>query len=186
MRERLWKAPDQWVISKEDYIKNFPNDVYSNEDDPINWKELPSVKEYYFNTAIKSADSVSSSGLTPGIYKCTLSHIDKSGEELKTSTIVRVFSEKETNLAISDKIYLDKSEIIVEPDTTVKLKINTTAENPYLMWDLSDINGTEKWEYLENKNESSVEVQIMEKHRGGTSAEVWFIKIIDFITRRSL
>ena len=176
LRERLWKAPDQWVISKEDYIKNFPNDVYSNEDDPINWKELPSVKEYYFNTAIKSADSVSSSGLTPGIYKCTLSHIDKSGEELKTSTIVRVFSEKETNLAISDKIYLDKSEIIVEPDTTVKLKINTTAENPYLMWDLSDINGTEKWEYLENKNESSVEVQIMEKHRGGTSAEVWFIK----------
>jgi len=176
LRERLWDAPDQWVISEEDYIKNFPNDIYNNEDDPYKWKELPVVKEYYFNTAKKSTDTISSAGLIPGIYKCTLYHTDKSGEELKTSKIINITGENGIGDEISGNIYLDKPAIIAEPDSTIKLKINTGVENSYLMWDLISINGIQKWEHLENKKESSQEVLIEEKHRGGATAEVWFVK----------
>ena len=176
LRERLWAAPDQWVISEVEYIKKFPNDIYSNEDNPYNWKELPAVKEYYFNTANKVTDSISSTGLSPGLYKCTLYHTDLSGEKLQTSTIITITNQNGFDTNISDEIYLENSEMNGEPGDTIDLKVIAGAEDPYLMWDLRDVNGTEKWEHFENKKQSAVTFQIEEKHRGGTSAEVWYVK----------
>ena len=33
IRERYWERPDQFVMSKEEYISNFPYDEYDNETD---------------------------------------------------------------------------------------------------------------------------------------------------------
>jgi hypothetical protein len=33
IRKRYWERPDQFIMSKEEYIKYFPNDEYDNETD---------------------------------------------------------------------------------------------------------------------------------------------------------
>ena len=33
IRNRYWERPDQFVMSKEEYIRNFPYDEYDNETD---------------------------------------------------------------------------------------------------------------------------------------------------------
>ncbi len=33
IRDRYWERPDQFVMSKEEYLKNFPYDEYDNETD---------------------------------------------------------------------------------------------------------------------------------------------------------
>ena len=33
IRERFWGRPDQFVMSKDEYVRNFPNDEYNNESD---------------------------------------------------------------------------------------------------------------------------------------------------------
>jgi hypothetical protein len=50
IRNRYWERPDQFVMSKEEYIKNFPYDEYDNETDYSSW-----AKE---NKAFERSDSV--------------------------------------------------------------------------------------------------------------------------------
>ncbi len=37
IRKRYWERPDQFIMTKEEYIRNFPNDEYENETDFRNW-----------------------------------------------------------------------------------------------------------------------------------------------------
>ena len=39
IRDRYWERPDQFVMSKAEYISNFPYDEYDNETDYRTWGE---------------------------------------------------------------------------------------------------------------------------------------------------
>ena len=43
LRNRYWEKPDQFVMSKEEYISLFPNDIYNNEDEPQTWERTSVV-----------------------------------------------------------------------------------------------------------------------------------------------
>ena len=45
IRNRYWQRPDQFVMSKEEYIKLFPNDEYDNETDYKSWEKEKQVFE---------------------------------------------------------------------------------------------------------------------------------------------
>ena len=45
IRDRYWERPDQFVMSKEEYISNFPYDEYDNETDPKSWEKGEKVFE---------------------------------------------------------------------------------------------------------------------------------------------
>ena len=45
IRDRYWERPDQFVMSKEEYVKNFPYDEYDNETDQITWEKGERVFE---------------------------------------------------------------------------------------------------------------------------------------------
>ena len=39
IRDRYWERPDQFVMTKEEYIRNFPYDEYDNESDYKSWEK---------------------------------------------------------------------------------------------------------------------------------------------------
>ena len=45
IRNRYWQRPDQFVMSKDEYIKLFPNDEYDNETDYKSWEKEKQVFE---------------------------------------------------------------------------------------------------------------------------------------------
>ena len=45
IRNRYWERPDQFVMSKNEYIKLFPNDEYDNETDYKSWEKEKQVFE---------------------------------------------------------------------------------------------------------------------------------------------
>ena len=45
IRNRYWQRPDQFVMSKDEYIKLFPNDEYDNESDYKSWGKEKKVFE---------------------------------------------------------------------------------------------------------------------------------------------
>ena len=45
IRNSYWERPDQFVMSKEEYIKHFPNDEYDNETDYKSWEKGEAVFE---------------------------------------------------------------------------------------------------------------------------------------------
>ena len=54
IRDRYWERPDQFVMSKEEYIKSFPHDEYDNETDTKSWEKG--------EVAFEKSDSVQVSG----------------------------------------------------------------------------------------------------------------------------
>jgi uncharacterized protein YfaS (alpha-2-macroglobulin family) len=43
LRNRYWERPDLFVMTKEAYVKNFPNDIYDNENEPRTWEKALTV-----------------------------------------------------------------------------------------------------------------------------------------------
>ena len=39
VRNRYWQRPDQFIMSKEEFLKYFPHDEYDKESDYKNWKK---------------------------------------------------------------------------------------------------------------------------------------------------
>src|SRR5690606_33074836 len=39
LRERLWPEPDQFILTKNEYIQFFPNDEYKNETNMETWEK---------------------------------------------------------------------------------------------------------------------------------------------------
>src|SRR5690606_6989461 len=59
IRPRYWKAPDQFVMSREEYLRYFPLDVYRQEDKPANWERSAPVLEKNFTTRADSSIDLS-------------------------------------------------------------------------------------------------------------------------------
>jgi hypothetical protein len=47
-RNRYWQQPDQFVMSKEEYYKLFPYDIYSDENDITKWAREKKVPNTYW------------------------------------------------------------------------------------------------------------------------------------------
>ena len=100
IRNRYWERPDQFVMSKEEYIKYFPYDEYDNETDYKSWEKGEKVFE--------KSDSAKENGRVvkwrvasskPGFYVIEISTKDKNGEEVKDVKYIELYDEKNNQLS---------------------------------------------------------------------------------------
>ncbi len=54
IRKRYWEQPDQFVMNKEEFIKNFPHDEYKNETDFKTWEKGEKVFSKTDSTKVSS------------------------------------------------------------------------------------------------------------------------------------
>ena len=126
IRKRYWERPDQFIMSKEEYIKNFPNDEYDNETDLKSWEKAEKVFE--------KADSVKDDGkwkiengkIGTGFYMVEISTKDKNGEEVKDIQYIELFDEKSKQLN-SPAIYGPKDQRHIEPGEKTEIELGTSA-----------------------------------------------------------
>ena len=82
LRKRLWAQPDRFVIDRKEYEKDFPNDVYADEDQPEKWLTGGVV---FQQTLIDTATKFSIKDLDswkPGMYVLNIQTRDERGETL--------------------------------------------------------------------------------------------------------
>ena len=70
IRSRYWERPDQFVMSKDEYIQNFPNDEYDDESDYRSWEKGEKVFEKADSTKENSPWSIVNSPWFTGILCC--------------------------------------------------------------------------------------------------------------------
>src|SRR6185503_16927728 len=68
IRDRFWERPDQFVMSKEEYIRNFPYDEYDNETDPKSWEKGERIFEKTDSTRVSGEWSVVKGKYAAGFY----------------------------------------------------------------------------------------------------------------------
>jgi hypothetical protein len=132
IRERYWERPDQFVISKDEYIKNFPNDEYDDETDPKTWVKEETVFDKIDSTRESAEFGVDSQPLKPGFYIIEISTKDKYGEEVKDVKYLQLFDEKDKHPGTNQYLSTNYGKTI-EPGEKTTVTIATAAEDLFVV-----------------------------------------------------
>ncbi|TXH20560.1 MAG: alpha-2-macroglobulin, partial [Chitinophagaceae bacterium] len=171
MRKRYWGQPDQFVMSKTEYIKNFPFDIYKDEDQIETWEQLESVFKTTVNTDSTGIVAIDTKKIEPGAYAILLSTKDKDGKEIKDTRYV--FIQKDYTNILPEFFELEKSSP-KQPGETAILHINSQAEKPYIF---SKDSRDSLYHISTITNEKlSLSYAIDEKDRGGFSTSFFMVK----------
>lgn len=95
LRNRLWSRPDRQLLTKAEFEKLFPNDVYANENDPRSWPKGPVVQQQPINAPADSLIKPDISRYTPGEYVAELTVTDSAGTSTKERAFFAVVNDNE-------------------------------------------------------------------------------------------
>jgi len=178
---RYWQRPDQFIMSKDEYIKLFPYDEYDNETDYKSWEKEKQVYERTDSTKGNSGFRVQSSELKAGFYTIEVTTKDKDGQEVKDIKYVELYDEKSNQLNHLQYLWTEGSKPI-EPGEKTTIKIGSSADNIYLIQqiDKSTTNNQPQTTNYDpqtlNKEKKTFEFTATENDRGGYGVSYFFIK----------
>ncbi|MEO7212861.1 alpha-2-macroglobulin family protein [Mucilaginibacter sp.] len=96
-KTRLTANPDKWLLSREDYHKNFPGFAYKGEDDYKNWERLQKTQSFEFDLKDTDAGRVDLSKLfnSPvGVYAVVVNAKNESGDTTSVIKYINIIKEE--------------------------------------------------------------------------------------------
>ncbi|HEX6848730.1 MAG TPA: alpha-2-macroglobulin family protein, partial [Chitinophagaceae bacterium] len=179
IRKRYWERPDQFVMSKEDYILNFPNDEYDNETDHVSW-QISKVEYTKEDSTREDQPFKLDHSFVPGWYQVQTITKDKNGEDIKDIKIVQLVDDKSKQLQSPQYLWTLGSSVI-EPGEKTEIRIGSTANDIFLIQDMNRSRDARltahdyKFEDLNNEKKS-FEFTATEADRGGYGVIFFFVK----------
>lgn len=175
IRSRFWERPDQFVMTKVEYIKNFPNDEYDNENDSRSWEKGEIAFSKQDSSKSNGQFAVGSKQFQPGFYVIEISTKDKNGEEVKDVKYIELFDEKSNQLNGPDYLWTGIQTTTVEPGETAKIEMGTSADNLFVVHQLDK--GNSNYSFLNLSNEKKIySFPAAETDRGGYGVGWMFVK----------
>ena len=188
IRSRYWKRSDQFVMTKEEYISNFPFDEYDNETDFKSWEKgqpvfekTDSAKESSEFRVMSFSAGMAGPAFKPGFYVIEVETKDKNGEEVKDAKYIELYDEKSNQLNIPQYLWTEGASTI-EPGEKTSIKLGTSADNLFIVQSLDQGSTnsqppTANFSFLKlNKEKRSFDLTATEADRGGYGAGWLFIK----------
>jgi hypothetical protein len=183
IRERYWQQPDQFVMSKEDYIKNFPNDEYSDETKKETWEKVSQVFESSDSTKEDSRYKVQGTRFQAGWYVIEVNAKDKYGEDVKNIKFIQLYDSKTGNPANPQYNWVFDNYQIAEPGKKVNVNIGSSAKDVFVIQDVDspksiiDHQSSTIYSFINLNNEKkSNHFNITENDRGGFGVFYAFVK----------
>jgi uncharacterized protein YfaS (alpha-2-macroglobulin family) len=181
IRERYWGRPDQFVMTKNEYIQNFPYDEYDNESDSKTWAK-DNTHHWQQTDSSRSTETIAIDDPPPGpgVYIIEVSTKDKDGQEVKDAAWVELYEERDRKPATPEYLWT-KSSKPVEPGQTATVKIGSSAENVFLFQQVGkqsgNSNNEKNFSVLNLNNEiKNFSFPINEADRGGFGLNYFFAK----------
>jgi len=113
-KSRLWSIPDKEYLSKDDFLKLFPNDIFQDEDKITNWKVLERVYTGQFNT--------------PDVDSLLINNLDKWTQGVYVLEAVATYKQQEIKTTRYFTIYNSKSKLLPYHMADWFVPIKTTCE----------------------------------------------------------
>ncbi len=177
-RKRLWEQPDKYKMSKQDYYKLFPYDIYKDEDSPTNLKKEKKVFFSTFDTKKNKEIVLSSiSSWDQGKYFIEIKSKDKYGEDVKYENYFTVYSPEEKSVPVNSYDWFTTVKNQGEPGETAQFLIGSKDKNVKVLYEIEHKEKIVKKQWLNLSDEQKlIEIPIEEKHRGNFSVHFIFIK----------
>lgn len=180
IRDRLWDRPDQFTLSKEEYIRLFPHDEYANETDYNSWEKGALTLD---KTDTSRADGnwiAKGSRQTPGHYILEITTRDKNGAEVKSTSYLHLYDEKNPTADLNAYTWTNTLQP-AKPGEKATLEMATAADNLFIIQStqrgISDDNNNISYNYLQlNKEAKKIDFNVSESDRGGINYSLLFVK----------
>lgn len=129
LRKRFWQSPDQFIMSREEFIRHFPHDEYDNESEPQSWPKEAVVLTQSDSTRINGVWPVGRT-LDAGFYEVEITARDREGQEIKDVRYVELSS---GNRPARPQYLSFTPSRLTEPGDTAKVVIGTSADNVFVV-----------------------------------------------------
>ena len=167
-RKRLWSKPDKFLMTKEEFYKNFTNDIYDEENEYFNWEK--ERKEFQTSFVTNDSAFISFKNLPewqPGKYVLILKTKDKNRTPVELTKYFTLFDPESDKTPLNESSWVYMNEKSYEPGETVALYIGSAEKDVKTFFEL-EYNGKiirKEWIELDNE-QKKIEVPIKEEYRG--------------------
>lgn len=182
---RYWDRPDEFAMSKEDFIKSFPYDEYENESDPHTWQKGAAVITDTFNTSRAKAYTLKQSSLLQGWYAIEASTTDKDGRVVKAISYTEVYDASSAPMPQAEDKFDAAEKTLLHPGETASLLIGSAFNDVYVLQqvDRMSTNGVSAIDVLKLDNaKKQIQATVTEADRGGFGISYAFVKHNRFYT----
>ncbi|HEY0059410.1 MAG TPA: MG2 domain-containing protein, partial [Flavisolibacter sp.] len=161
LRRRFWQRPDQFVMSREEFIRHFPHDEYDNESDPQSWPKEAVVLTQSDSTRINGVWPVGRT-LEAGFYEVEITARDREGQEIKD---VRYMELSSASRPARPQYLSFTPSGVTEPGNTARVVIGTSADNVFV------VNEVDKKKFMNTdlpvpKNNRPIKQEVVEEEAG--------------------
>ena len=177
-RERKWDGPDLMGMSKADFEKNFPYDIYKDENNITTWEKDKQVQLTRFNTPVDSTLKLEDiKQWQQGMYYLELKTKDKYGTEVLVKKYFTVFSTEEKAIAKNDIVWFKMINDRGEPGEKASFLIGSKDKNVNVLYEIEVKNNivSTQWIHLENE-QKLIEIPLTEEHRGDFGIHILAVK----------
>ncbi|MBS1783220.1 MAG: alpha-2-macroglobulin [Bacteroidetes bacterium] len=168
LRNRLWPAPDQFLMDSVSFKNFFPHDPYRNEDDAKTWAVENSVFDQSFNSSAEGIVLIPSNiWKNSGWYVIEVTLKDKSGKDLVEKKFVQVFKNDSQTLP-TDALIAISSDKEILPGNQSKVSLFTGCTDQHVIqfvkhWDSKTFSSLK----LNSSKPVQIKMDVNEQDRGG-------------------
>ena len=186
-RNRLWQQPDRYVLTKEEYYKTFPQDLYADENNQYKWAKELKVLEKSFDTGNKTEYDFSSElkNLEAGVYVIEAICKDKSGDDIKAFQYITLFNSKQNDVPekTAEWFYYPKTD--AEPGENISFILASAYPNTHYLFEIEHQDKIKKAQF-NPASMNPVSIGIEESYRGNVVFHTTFIKHNRLYTRNNV
>ncbi len=190
IRERMWQAPDRWVLSESAYLDSFPHDEYREETKKetwargtMAWEVMDSANGGGMASDGRMTASIPMGKLSPGWWLIEADAIDAYGQPVKEQRYVELYDSKTGRPGSPEYNWTANGQATVEPGGKASTVVGSSAEDVYVIRKL-DRAGETFQPFTLNNNKNTTEWTVGEADRGGFGVSDIFIKDNRLYTHR--
>jgi uncharacterized protein YfaS (alpha-2-macroglobulin family) len=177
-RTRLWEMPDRHTMSKEEFQKDFPNDIFENENDPVTWKKGEQILNASFDTEKDSTIDIPDEVQTlQGSFVLEINSKDKFGNDVKYLKYFTLYSRKSKKVPVSSFFSVIPVKTTGEPGEKAQFLVGSSDKNAKILFEVEhdDRIVSNEWIRLDD-NQQMLEIPITETYRGNFSLHFTMVK----------
>jgi hypothetical protein len=177
-RERAWSQPDIFTMSREEFLKEFPNDLYDNENDPDTWKKKDLLIEKSFNSAHDSVFSLDAvKNLAEGEYLLVMEAMDAFGDKVEVKKYFTAFNPYQKQMPAGKPFWYTILNKKGEPGDTASILVGTAEKNIILLYEVENDGKIVSSQWLSLSQEKTrIDIIIQDEFRGNFFINMAFIK----------
>src|SRR6185312_13455493 len=188
IRERLWPEPDEFIFTKNEFIKYFPHDEYKDETKKESWQKGALVYSKTDSVSQLSTFNLQPSTYSQGWYVAEATARDKYGQEVKDVKYFQVYDTKSSLLPAPGYVWNYAEKNNVQPGETAKMTTGTSAKDVFLIQQMDrtmitddrpvfPIKNTASFNFVPlNNGRKTFDFKISEDDRGGFGVNQFFVK----------